>query len=180
MTCLCDHHFEWTQSVVRETEFADKNSKKTYRTTLLPNNFAHTLITVIILWSHRPELRLQWVNGPSATGPAFYIGTRSLLAAVCAARWSRVHDFVFPLSTVCSRASPRSWTEHGLESGPPLQQWCSGVPEMRRKKTPRRIGLLHIIFTIITLQNNRRLLCQDSRPRIHPQINEYKSLVCWK
>lgn len=53
-TCLCDHHFERTRSVEqkrggRETEFANKNLKKTYRTALLPNGHTHTIIVTMIL-----------------------------------------------------------------------------------------------------------------------------------
>jgi len=110
MTCLCDHHFERTRSVVqrrggRETEFANKNLKKTYRTALLPNDLAHTIITTIL---YRRTVWWQWVNGPPTRGPAIYIGTRSRLAAVCAARRS-------PRSRLCIP------TFHRLQSAVPAK-----------------------------------------------------------
>lgn len=84
-------------------------------------------------------------------------------------------------------------TFHRLQSAVPaklyrtrIRKWSTastmvfGWTWNEKEKTPRRICPLHIIFTIITLQNNRPLLCQNSILRIHPQTNEYKNLVCRK
>jgi len=161
MTYLCNHHFIWTRSIVQRTQWTRNGiceQKLEENLSLLPNDFAHTIITLVALCGGAAAVS-EWSSDDGSSNLYRYaVATRGGLRGPSIAR-SRL--CIFPPSDVCSRLFPRSWIEHELESGPPLQQWCSGGPGMRRKKTPRRIGPLHIIFTIITLQNNRPLLCQD-------------------